>query len=416
MRILCLLPFIPYPLNRGTNQRVYHLVKSLGTEHETTLLIMNHAEGTSMASSLPVAEAIQAMEKIATDVIPVDTQLQSWRSLTERCLDLHPETLNHWWNEDFYNQVETLLFGKSFDAIYCEDICMTQYLEKLSQQHPKLLKNIAVITDRNRVDSEYQEEQSPYLKGLASRVQHYDNHTKLKRYEKRLLAQFKYQVVCSPEDKHYVEQRLKGQEIKVVGNGFDKNTFQPQAWKSQSEPVICFTGTMDYAPNVDGMHWFFEAIYPHLQRLLPTFKIKVVGLNPLPEIQAYGKLPGVEVTGGVPDIVPYYAACDVYIAPLRIGGGTRLKLLEAMAMEKPIVTTQIAAQGLELSDQHVFFADEAEAFAHQIVRVLSAPHRAQQKAEHAKTHVNQYFTWQALGKSLNQYVKDCIRQQAAITA
>lgn len=411
MRILCLLPFIPFPLNRGTNQRVYHLVKALGSEHDTTLLIMKHAEGESMASSLPATEALQAMKSIAKEVIAIDVQLQNWRSLSARCFDTHPETLHHWWSNEFYQQIEILLTAQNFDAIYCEDICMTQYLEKLSTKNPTLLKKIAVITDRNRVDSEYQEEQSPYLKGLASRVQHYDNHTKLKRYEKHLLSQFKYQVVCSPEDRHYVEQQLGGKHIKVVGNGFDTETFQPQAWENEAGPVICFTGTMDYAPNVDGMHWFFEAIFPHLQNLLPTFKVKVVGLNPLPEIKAYGNLPGVEVTGGVPDIVPYYAACDVYIAPLRIGGGTRLKLLEAMAMEKPIVTTQIAAQGLDLSEQHVSFADNAEAFAHQIVRVLSAPQNAQQKAENAKAHVNQHFTWKALGQELNQYVESCVAQQ-----
>ena len=411
MRILCLLPFIPYPLNRGTHQRVYHMVKALGSEHETTLLIMNHAEGEAMASSLPPAEALRAMEKIATAVMAVDIQLQDWRSLRKRCFDLHPETLRHWWSDAFYKKLKTLFCSTPFDAIYCEDICMTQYLERLSQQEPALLKSMAVITDRNRVDSEYQEEQSPYLKGLASRLQHYDNHTKLKRYERRLLSQFKYQVVCSPEDQAYVERELGGQGIKVVGNGFDASTFQAQNWEGQSDPVICFTGTMDYAPNVDGMHWFFEAIYPRLQTLLPAFQVKVVGLNPLPEIQAYNRLPGVEVTGGVPDIVPYYAACDVYIAPLRIGGGTRLKLLEAMAMEKPIVTTHIAAQGLDLSDQHVFFGDEAEAFAHQIVRVLSAPQKAQQKVTQAKLHVHQHFTWQALGASLNQYVKQCVSQQ-----
>ncbi len=407
MRILCLLPFVPYPLNRGTNQRIYHLVQALGTRHEVTLLMMEHAPGTKMASSAPAEEALAAMQQIAHRVIPLKTDLQPWRSLGQRCLDLHPETLRHWWSPDFANTLEKLLHTESFDAIYCEDICMTQYLEKLSKHAPQLLAHLPVITDRNRVDSEYQEEQSHYIKGWRARLQHHDNHLKLKRYEKKLLQQFPYQVVCSPEDQHYLKTQLNGSCIQVVGNGFNAKTFQPQPWSTGPVPVICFTGTMDYAPNVDAMHWFFQAIYPRLQERLPAFQVKVVGLNPLPEILEYGQLPGVEVTGGVPDIVPYYAQCDVYIAPLRIGGGTRLKLLEAMAMEKPIVTTRIAAQGLSLDPEQVFFADEAEAFAHAIVRILSAPHKAQQKAQQAKKHVITHFTWQALGQQLCDFVAWC---------
>lgn len=408
MRILCLLPFIPYPLNRGTHQRVYHLVKALGEAHETTLLVMEHEAPSPMASTAPAQEYRAALQAIAQQVIPVATELRAWRSLPQRCFDFHPETLHHWWNPDFYNQLRTLLDTQDFDAIYCEDICMTQYLEKLSKHKPECLKGIAVITDRNRVDSEYQEEQSPYIRGLAPRLQHHDNHHKLKRYEKKLLQQFKYQVVCSPEDQHYLHSRLHGEHIEVVGNGVNLDTFSPMPWQREDEPVICFTGTMDYAPNIDGVHWFFQEIYPHLQRMLPAFQVKIVGLNPGPEIQAYNALPGVHVTGGVPDIVPYYAHCDVYIAPLRIGGGTRLKLLEAMAMEKPVVTTRTAAQGLNLTDAQVFFADEAEAFAHQIILAFSAPAKAQKRAHQAKAHVRQYFTWQALGEQLRRFVQQCV--------
>jgi glycosyltransferase involved in cell wall biosynthesis len=159
---------------------------------------------------------------------------------------------------------------------------------------------------------------------------------------------------------------------------------------------------MDYSPNVDALRWYFGEIHARLAQAVPGLKVLIVGKAPVAEVQAHGKLPGVTVTGGVPDVRPYYRRAWLQIVPLRIGGGTRLKIPECMAMGTPVVSTTIGAQGLDLvHDGDILLADTPADFARETARALTdAGLRARVEAAGLRT-VNERLGWPRLGKKLS---------------
>jgi sugar transferase (PEP-CTERM/EpsH1 system associated) len=403
MKILYLTPFLPYPLNRGTHQRVYHLLKSLASAHQVTLFSLD--PDNQAAAHQGVFEALCAR------VIRRPVKLNPWRNLSQRLFSPQPETMFHWDLPAIRQELGKILREEHFDLIFAEDICMTQYIYDLL---PAGAKQIPVITDRNRVDLEFMQESWPYLKGLKSRANFAENYLKLERHERRLIKRFPTQVVCSPEDAEFLKTQF-GVSPWIIGNGVDHHYFQPQSWSRDGDvPVLCFTGAMDYAPNAEGITWFMQEVHPLLVKKIGKFKLRIVGLNPGPEIQAFEAVAGVEVTGGVPDIRPAYAACDVYIAPIRIGGGTRLKIIEAMAMGKPVVSTPTGAQGLGLTEGlQVRYAEKPEAFAAQIADLL-AHHTVREKmAQAGMKHILKNFTWESLGQKLVQRIEALTLAQVA---
>ncbi|MGE3726006.1 MAG: glycosyltransferase [Candidatus Sericytochromatia bacterium] len=403
MKILYLTPYLPYPLNRGTHQRVFHLLKSLASAHQVALFSLDPDH---------LAAAHQGVfEAFCERVIRVPVQLNPWRNLAQRLFSQQPETMFHWDLPAVRSQLRKLLLTAHFDLIFAEDICLTQYLYDLL---PEVAPDTPVITDRNRVDLEFMQESWPYIKGIKARASFGENYLKLHRLERRLIQRFPKQVVCSPEDAAFLSRNF-GVSPMIIGNGVDHHYFSPQIWaRSDQEPVLCFTGAMDYAPNAEGITWFMQAVYPLLREKIGDFRLRIVGLNPGPEIQAFSAYPGVEVTGGVPDIRPAYAACDVYIAPIRIGGGTRLKIIEAMAMGKPVVSTPTGAQGLGLIEgKQVRFGVSPTAFAAQIIDLLQHPQVSAQMAQAGRQHVLQHFTWERLGENLLQAVNQMFASQAA---
>lgn len=404
MNILYLAPLVPYPLNRGTHQRVYHLLTHLARRHDVTFFALD-----------PDGQAAghEAAFACCRRMIRLPVALQPWRGLSRRLLSPRPETMHHWHLPEVSAALRKLLQTQNFDLFFCEDICMAQYLSELL---PELGIDQPVITDRNRVDLEFMYESRPYVQGLKARSAFEENLFKLAHFERRLLAHFPAQVVCSPEDASFLQARF-GVAAKVIGNGIDADYFQPQPWlRPDGPPVLCFTGAMDYAPNADGIAWFIEQVYPLLRERIGPFRLRIVGLHPPAEIQAYAALDGVEVTGGVPDIRPAYAACDVYIAPIRIGGGTRLKILEALAMEKAVVATPTGAQGLGLiSGEHALLAESPAGFVEAIVRLLDAPDRRQAMAAAGRAHVLTHFTWERLGAALSEHVETVYAAHAAQT-
>ena len=162
-------------------------------------------------------------------------------------------------------------------------------------------------------------------------------------------------------------------------------------------PTVVFMGSMDWYANVDGVTWFVEVVWPLVQRQMPQAKFVVVGRKPPPEILAMATSGrNIEVTGTVPDVRPFLRGADVIVVPLRIGGGTRLKIYEAMAAEVPVVSTRIGAEGLNVVDgRHVLLADSAEDTASQVLKVLRSPVLAAELARNALEEVARPCSWAA---------------------
>jgi glycosyltransferase involved in cell wall biosynthesis len=261
------------------------------------------------------------------------------------------------------------------------------------------------VVDRSRVDLQFQLMQYKTLRSSArERLLAWEGFAKLWCYEKKLAREALLEIVCGPDDEVFIHQRVESNApVMVVANGVDLDYFHPASAPDPraSEPTVIFCGAMDYSPNVDALRWFFESIHGKLLKLCPCVNILIVGKSPIEEVQAYASRPGVTVTGGVPDVRPYYKRAWVQMVPLRIGGGTRLKIVESLAIGTPVVSTTIGAQGLELTHgENILLADDPDTFAAEISQALADPALLRRIEENGIATAKARFGWPAIGARL----------------
>ena len=402
MNILVLAPDMPYPLNRGTHQRSFHLLKSMAKIHKVTFFCLHREDISDETRTL--------FSSFCKQVITHKVKLNDWRRLSQRLSDRLPDSMHHWCLPSVRVQIKTLLENKPYQLVYCQDIVMSQYLMEMDYKG-------LVITDRSRVDSEFQSEQWIRLKGIKRKILAAENLVKILCFERRLVKQLPCQMVCSEEDKRYLDRWIKPSVPPLVlENGVDMDYFYPIAMRAKSNPTLVFTGTMDYWPNADAMIWFKEKIFPLIQEKTQGVQLWIVGLNPPDRIKQWHNAQSIHVTGAVDDIRPYYAMADVFLCPIRIGGGTRLKLVEATAMFRPVVSTRVGAQGLKFKHkQHLRYADDAKQFANEVINVLDNPRQSHQMAQQAFDFTRENYSWSALARRLNSYLRTLSKTQDGLT-
>jgi glycosyltransferase involved in cell wall biosynthesis len=205
-------------------------------------------------------------------------------------------------------------------------------------------------------------------------------------------------LVTSEREALLLKSLLPEGVFAVVPNGVDTDAFQEISQPQQVADRIIFTGTMDYYPNIDAVCYFARECWPLIRAQVPTATWQIVGKEPPPEVQDLAKLPGVSVTGAVPDTKPYLAAAAVAIAPLLIGSGTRLKILEALAMGKAVVSTSLGCEGLAVvSGKHLIVADQPAALAQSIVDLLRNAEQRTALGRAGRALVETEYSWKRCG-------------------
>jgi glycosyltransferase involved in cell wall biosynthesis len=176
---------------------------------------------------------------------------------------------------------------------------------------------------------------------------------------------------------------------------------------------LLFFGTLSYGPNADGLVWFCEQVLPRVRQSKPDVRLEVVGLDPPPRVTALGRLPGVQVTGFVPDIRPKLWSATMCVVPLLAGGGTRLKILEALAAGCPVISTTVGAEGLELMDgKHLLIADDPEEFARDVVALLESDALRHRLADAGRRAVAEKYDWQEIAPRLEAACIQAVKQHA----
>lgn len=229
--------------------------------------------------------------------------------------------------------------------------------------------------------------------------------------EQRYLPRADHVLAVSEVDKATFAQYLPPERISVIPTGVDIDFFQPA--HTAPEPLdIVFTGSMDWPPNELGILWFAEKILPLILHEIPQIKVWVVGRRPKPAIQTLGKThPSIEITGTVDDIRPYLHRGCVYIVPLLSGSGTRIKIFEAMAAGKAIVSTRIGAEGLDVTDgENILLADEPEAFARAVLRLLRNPRERKHLELAARKLVVDNFSWPTVVHQFTRILESVARK------
>ena len=225
------------------------------------------------------------------------------------------------------------------------------------------------------------------------------------REERRCGSKVDLLLATSERDRHVFEQELGVRNVAVIPNGVDITEFSPPQTSGEAGTVL-FTGLMSYYPNQQAIRWFLDGVFPQLLAKVPETKLIVAGAGP-PAWLIARRSSVLEVTGSVPDMRPCFERARVVIAPLMIGGGTRVKILEAQAMGRPVVSTSLGAEGLDVRDGHsILLADDTESFATQVARLLTNVDFASQIAANGRTQVAMEYNWDRIGDRLEGVLRE----------
>ncbi len=242
----------------------------------------------------------------------------------------------------------------------------------------------------------------------------WDQWRKMKSFEKRMCQRFDAVVAVSAEDRNQMREEYSVNAVFDVPTGVDIEFFTPASRQPIDPHNVVFTGSMDWLPNEDAIRYYTDQILPIIRKAIPDATLTVVGRNPYPSLVELSKRdPSIVVTGRVDDVRPYMERAAAYVVPLRIGGGTRLKIFEAMAMEKALVSTSIGAEGLPVTNgNELRLANTPETFAAAVIELLNNPEQAKAIGQRAGQVVREKFGWGGVAKRFAQICEDTLQAHA----
>lgn len=394
MNLLFLTPQLPYPPRQGTAIRNWGLIRHLSARHAISLLSF-------MEEGQTIDDALRATcRRVVTVPAPQRSRAARLRTLIAR----EPDLAQRLASVEFARALAGLLREEAFDLVHIEGLELARYLPLIRSVSPATKRlydahNAEYVLQRRASEND-RRAPARWPAALYSWLQW----PRLKRFE-ALTLRAAHAVTCVSADDAAALRALVPELTPVlVPNGIDVDSYAVGArgWGAGASPQplvpsILFTGKMDYRPNVDAVLWFAKDIWPriHAHRLEAQFMI--VGQRPTAPVRRLHGQQGIVVTGAVEDVRPHLAAASVYAAPLRMGGGTRFKLLEAMALARPIVSTTLGAEGFAVrSGRELLLADAPEAFAEAVLSLLADPARAQALGEAGRAFVAAHYDWSVI--------------------
>ncbi len=403
MRILLLTPQRPYPPHQGTTLRNFNLIKELAKRNTVSVLTFLEPDQNPDDPG-PLPDLCRWIESL-----PVPARSPNLR-LRQMLLTRRPDMSWRLWSPAFNDRLAARLREEPpFDVVEIEGIEMAPYLPTLEAARPRPM----IIYDAHNAEWILQQRafaadvRTPprWLAALYSWIQQ----RRLRRYETELLRRVDHTIAMSAPDKVALRELVSGAPITVIPNGVDLPAYSRFTGNPISYDLL-FTGKMDFRPNIDAALWFGQQVLPRIQARRPDTTFAIVGQRPHPRLEVLRDLSGVTITGYVEDVRPYIAGTTVYVAPLRVGGGTRLKLLEAMAMGKAIVSTTVGAEGFPVvNGQELILADDPETFAAEVLALLGDPVRRRELGHTSQAFARATYGWDALVPQLEK-VYETVRQ------
>jgi sugar transferase (PEP-CTERM/EpsH1 system associated) len=403
MRILFATPYVPSRIR----VRPFNLIKSLATRHEISLV------------SLVVDDYERAMVRdieeycASIDLIP----LSKWQSYA-RCLlalpTLEPLRVAYYRSAAFAQRIKEVIRREKIDVAHGELIKVAPALRSVL-----VYEHIPALFDSVDCVSWFLQQQMETARNPLKKAFVFSELLKMRRYERVALAGFDQVIVTSANDRHRLQQLAgRSDRAEVVGNGVDTDYFSPTPGSRERDSLV-FCAKLDYQPNVQAILHFVENVLPLVWCEHPQARLAIVGNKPPKAVRALATEARITVTGYVPDTRPYLGTASVAIAPLMIAAGVQNKVLEALAMGTPTVTTSRCARAIGLEDSvHLLVADDAQAFAKAILRLLDEPALAGQLSQSGRKLVTEHFSWTHAATTLEGLYESIVRKspQLAVEA
>ncbi|HET9495112.1 MAG TPA: glycosyltransferase [Chloroflexia bacterium] len=394
MKLLFLSPFLPSPPRSGGPRRIHGLLAELARRHEVSVLAFT-------APGEDVEAGVRATREYAAEVVTVENdrldRALEWRR--KRTIQLRSlfrlqsyERLTYH-QPAFQRAVDRMAARGEYDVVTTEFAQMTGY---------RLPRSARLVLDEHNIEYDILRRTASAERLSVRKLYSWANYLKLRREERAAWGQFDGITLTSDRDERLLRRYAPEARTAVIPNGVDTEYFRPGPGPAEPGSILFF-GAINYYPNTEGLLFFLDEVFPRVKREHPGARLWIVGQQPPPAITERAA-EDVIVAGLVDDVRPYLERAAVVIAPLRIGGGTRLKIVEAMAMGKPVVATRIGAEGLDLAHgEDILLADTADVFAGQVSRVLGDEALARRLGEAARQSAVSRYSWRGAAERLERF-------------
>jgi sugar transferase (PEP-CTERM/EpsH1 system associated) len=409
-RILILTPQFPYPPHQGTTMRNYNLIAQLSARHEIHLFSFIKNQG-ELDRVTPLREQCRSIYGVP---LPRRTMLQR---LITTLLSPLPDMALRLPSAALSRRLAFTLASEAFDVVQIEGIEMAPYGLQVARwraaRQSKRREDLAPLLVFDNHNAEYVLQQRAFETDVSkprrwpAALYSFIQWHKLRHYEAQVCRTVDRVIAVSEADRAALQRLVPGLPVTVVPNGVDLAFYRTPTAAAEapslSPQALVFTGKMDFRPNIDAVLWFWQEVLPLVRQEVPDAHFYVVGQKPHPRLAPMNADPSVTVTGAVPDIRPYVAQATLYVVPLRMGGGTRFKLLEAIALGVPAVSTTLGCEGFPelVNGESIVIADTPSQFAQEVVRLLRDP-QARRRLGEAGSRIAPLYDWATIVPRLEQ--------------
>lgn len=388
MRVLQFAPRVCWPLDTGAKLRNYHLARVLAQRTRVSLLAFTDHQPSSAN-----------LEQVYEQVITVERDsAYTFTKMVRGAVGRTPLPVLNYTTAPMKRALAHLLSQQDFDVIQVESIHLMSYLATIRQASQPPL----IVCDWHNIESELMRRYSEHEPSMPRRAYARRTARLMREIEERALREFDAHVVVSPRDAEGLRKLNPKARVFVIENGVDTAFYcDLGAGNESGARRIVFVGSMDYHANVEGAVNFAREVWPRVRDRQPELIFTIVGKDPAPAVRELAQLPGIQVTGTVNDVRPFYREAIAAVVPLNVGGGSRLKILEAMAAGVPVVSTTLGAEGLEIRhNENILIADSSKQLFEAIITVIENETLHKHLSDAGQAMVSSRYDWSGLGAAL----------------
>ncbi len=389
MRVLFLAPRLPIPADTGGKIRTLNILKQMTKWAQVHLACFSFDAADK--------EHVPSLARLGVEVTLVPLGESSFlQKVLGVVIAPLPFSIGKYNSAQMVEALKALRVHQGFDAVHIDHLHMAHYRS--------LFDGLPTVMDEHNVEYMILNRCAKVEKKLAKKIIYEQQAGKMKAFEKKQASAFSRVLAVSQDDRKILLELNDAQvPVEVIPNGVDTDFFQSEPQRYASEKAIVFTGSLDWLPNEDAVVWFGNEILPLIWQQMPEVKFYVVGKSPSPQILALQhKDARVIVTGRVDDVRPVMDKAQVFVCPIRVGGGTRLKILEAMSMKKAVVSTTIGAEGIaHTNGKNIILADDVSSFAEATLKLLRDPAACVKLGAAGRELVTGQYDWNFVGRTLS---------------
>jgi sugar transferase (PEP-CTERM/EpsH1 system associated) len=383
--VLVVSAHFPYPPRWGFATRVYQLMREIASRHDATLLCYA-APGDENVELVRQEFPVEVVERKPESTVA--KRFSQARSLASRipydCYTTH--------SREMQQAIDRLFAERDFDIVQLESTLLMPF---------RFPDGTRIVLDEHNVDYEVYARMHETETSLLRKMFYRDQERRFRRYEQRSWQGVAACVATSEREAEIMRRHAPDTFVAAVPNGVDVDYFQPDDTPVEPRTLV-FNGVLDYRPNIDGVNFLVDEVLPLVRERFPDVRLTVVGRGPASEVKALERR-GVEATGEVPDVRPYLRGAAVVVVPIRMGSGTRLKVVEALSLAKPVVSTTLGCEGVDVHDrEHLLIGDTAPAFAAQVERLFDDAEAGERLGRAGRELMERQYSWEYAGRLLEE--------------